>query len=149
MPVHAKFIIPENNYDDVITMSGNIEIKEKLYGPIDLSFDHSRCTLNMSSCEKFSVFNLREGCKKLNDTNILYSSVVSRIFPRLVCPIPPGNYTIRKSELNLMIFKYAPFDGYIYLTIAKAVATDPVKKTRVLVWCNKIETKIVKVRVRT
>ena len=126
-----------------------MEIKEKLFGPIDLSFDHSRCSLNMTNCEKFSVINIREACKKISDENLYYANIIERVTPRLKCPVMPGNYTILKSDLNLKIFTFAPFDGFIYLTIAKAVVTDPIKKTRIIAWCNKIETKIVKVRTKT
>ena len=149
LSVSIKFDIPDNNYNNVIWMAGNMEIKEKLFGPIDLSFDHSRCSLNMTNCEKFSVINIREACKKISDQSLYYANVIDRVSPRLSCPVMPGNYTILNSDLNLKIFSFAPFDGFIYLTIAKAVATDLVKKTRIIAWCNKIETKIVKVRNKT
>ena len=147
LSVSIKFDIPDNNYNNVIWMAGNMEIKEKLFGPIDLSFDHNRCSLNMTNCEKGGVVNIRELCKKMTDKSYIFANVIGRISPRLSCPVMPGNYTLMKTDLNMKLFSFAPLDGFIFLTIAKAVATDPEKKTRFIVWCNKIETKIVKVRV--
>ena len=126
-----------------------MELKEPLYGPIDISFEHSRCSLDMKSCEKFLTFNIRELCKKLTDTTLFYSAFVAAIKPRLMCPIAAGNYSVPRTEVNLKFISFLPIDGYVLNTIVKAVSTDPVKKTRKLAWCGKFETKIVKVRVKS
>ena len=143
----SKPEIPLNNLNDIVTFAGTFEVKEKLYGPIDLSFDNSRCSLDMKSCEKFLVINFREGCRRLTNTTLNFSYLLAAITPRLVCPVAAGNYTIKSTELNLKFISLLPIDGYIYNTIAKVISTDPVKKTRKLAWCSKLETKVVKVRI--
>lgn len=126
-----------------------MEVREKIYGPIDVSFEHSRCTLDMKTCEKFMTFNIRELCKKLSDTTLFYSDFIAAVTPRLVCPIAVGNYTAKSTNVNLQFISYLPIDGYIYNTIVKGVSMDPVKKTRKLIWCGKFETKVLKVRVKS
>jgi hypothetical protein len=77
------------------------------------------------------------------------SSSDHMIQPPFGCPILPANYTIKRSEVNLKIYSFLPMDGYVFNEVLKFVATDPVKKTRKLVSCFRIELKIERVRVKT
>ena len=144
-----KWNIPANNLSDVLTFVGNIEIKEKLYSPIDLSLDGNRCSLDMKTCEKTPAANIRGFCSKLSDPTFLFSYAVARIVPHLSCPINAGNYTILYTEVDMKILTYFPLDGFVYNSVVKVISTDPVKKTRKLAWCGKFETKIIKERVKS
>ena len=147
--VSVKWNIPLNNLSNILTFVGTIEIKEKLYSPIDLSLDGNRCSLDMKSCEKTPAANMRGVCNKLTDSTFLFSYAVARIVPRLLCPINAGNYTILYTEVDMKILTYFPLDGFVYNSVVKVVSTDPVRKTKKLAFCGKFETKIVKDRIES
>jgi hypothetical protein len=119
-----------------------LEIMEKIPGPISLSLESSRCSLDMKNCEYFNVINLKEICKKFVDINPIYTSVFGKISPPLKCPLAVGNYTIKETAIDLKIFAFMPLDGYFYNTVMKSTSAG---KTA---WCFKTEVKIVKARVR-
>jgi hypothetical protein len=60
-----------------------------------------------------------------------------------------GNYTAKRSEIDMRPFIYFPLDGFIYTLIFKLVGTDPVTKARTVPACLRAEIKIVKVRVKS
>lgn len=148
-PIMVDLKVPKLNFNDKITVSGVIMVSETVCGPLDLSLDSSRCTLDMKNCEKYNIINLREVCKNLFNSTLIYSNVLASITPPLKCPILPGNYTIQETELDLAILAYAPFDGYIYITSIKLASTNKVAKTRKILFCLNVETKIVKIRVKS
>ena len=148
-PASIKWNNPSNKMSDVLTFIGTLEVKEKLYSPIDFSLDGSRCSFDMKTCEKTPAVNIRGICSKLSDPTFLFSNVVDRVVPHLSCPINAGNYTILYTEVDMKILTYVPLDGFVYTSVVKAISTDPVKKTRKIAWCGKFETKIFKERVKS
>jgi hypothetical protein len=136
-------------YDKTFTknaaFTGVMMVKEKIIGPMSLSMEASRCSLDMKNCEYFQTFNLKEMCKKYVDKNIVYRMVFDKISPPMKCPLAPGNYTMEKTEFNLGMIEFMPIDGYIYTTTIKMISGSGGSKKVVL--CFKAETKITKVRV--
>jgi hypothetical protein len=149
LPIMLDYKSPKSNLNDKMAISGTIMVSEKIIGPIDVSLDSSRCTLDMQICAKYTTINIREVCKKIIDKNSLHSNLLANIKPPLKCPIMPGNYTIEETEFNLAFFAFAPIDGYVYITNVKIVALDKETKARKVVCCFKSETKIVKIRVKS
>lgn len=124
-------------------------VAEKLFGPIDISFENSRCKLDMKNCEKASNFNIRELCKRMTDPLSIYSSIFKNIQPPLKCPIEPGNYTIKSAEINFETLAFLPIDGYVYMTNVKMISSINGSKVKKIAWCYNIETRIVKIRVKS
>jgi hypothetical protein len=136
--------IPTPNFNDKTTFSASITVFEKISGPIDLSLEISRCTLDLKTCTKHNVYNFRECCKKLSDNTQFYSHIFPNIEPTLKCPILPGNYTLAETTFSFVIIELLPIDGYYYITTANIVSTEKDRKTRKVAFCLKLETKITK-----
>jgi hypothetical protein len=139
----------ENNFNDAISIGGNLEVFKKLHGPIDISSDLNRCTLNMRTCEKFVNRNMRNVCKRFTNSSLNLSDMLTKVVPPLKCPIEAGNYTVERTDVDLKMLSYAPLDGFIYNILIKLITTDPVTKSRIIASCIKVEVKIVRVRVKT
>jgi hypothetical protein len=139
--------LPENNYDNIVNLGLKLQVMQKIHGPIDASFEISRCSLDLKSCQQFGNFNLRNCCQRLTNSTLIISKIVSKINPPVRCPIDAGNYTAERTELNFKLFSYLPFDGWIYNVIVKVVSTNPKTKSRIIASCFKTEIKIVKVRI--
>jgi hypothetical protein len=140
-------MVLEPKFDNLVfesnaSFSGTLTVLEKVSGPITLSLESSRCSLDMKTCEQFSVFNIRELCKKFVDINPIYTSLFGKISPPLKCPLAVGNYTLEETVIDLRLFEFMPVDGYFYNTVMKSTSAG---KTA---WCFKTEVKIVKTRVK-
>jgi hypothetical protein len=120
---------------------------QKIYGPIDASFETSRCSLDLKSCQQFGNFNLRNGCQRLTNSSLIISKVVSNFIPPVKCPIDAGNYTAERAELNFKLISFLPLDGWIYNIIGKIISTNPKTKSRIIASCFKVEIKVEKVRI--
>jgi hypothetical protein len=140
--------VPENNFNDKLSVAGKFEVTEKLYGPIDLSFDFGRCTLDMNTCEKFSSRNFRNMCSEFQNPTTMVTKLVEKIVPALKCPVMPGNYTMIKTDLNLKPISFAPLDGSIFNINTKLITTNPTTKKRIVATCIRFEIKIIKERVK-
>jgi hypothetical protein len=139
--------VPEKNLNHIVTIGGSFEVFEKLYGPIDMSTEINRCTLDMKTCDNFMNLNIRNLCAKFKDPNQVYSKLVERVLPPLKCPITPGNYTVQRTDVDLKMVSFLPMDGFVYTLLTKTITTDPVKKTRITASCTIFEGKVVQVRV--
>jgi hypothetical protein len=146
-PIILNLKIPENNFNDTVELSGSVEVRKKINGPLDASGETNRCSLDMKTCEKFGTFNIPEGCKKFKDPKTFYANLMDNFEPRPSCPVLPGNYTIRKTIVDLKAFRFVPLDGYIYNIIAKGTGVDSATKTKITALCTKVEVKVVKVRI--
>jgi hypothetical protein len=144
--VHSD--IPENNLNHTFTLGGRWEVLQKLYGPIDLSVELNACSLDMEKCEKARNMNIRNLCAQLKETNLIYSMLLTKITPRLMCPLNPGNYTAPRTPMDLSMFSRIPMDGHVYIPLVKIISTNPATKARIVAACFKLQLKIVKVRVQ-
>lgn len=149
MPAHGEFKITRIFTDAYLRASGTLTVKEKIFGPIDMSVENNRCSLDMKICEKFMTFNIKEVCKRMVDPMPLYASVFKNIQPPLKCPVEAGNYTVLPVEMDVSIMNLMPLDGYIYLTNIKiSSATANGGKSKKIAWCVTAEIKIEKVRIK-
>jgi hypothetical protein len=139
--------IPENNLNDTFTLAGRWEVLQKLYGPMDLSVEVNACSFDMAKCEKARNVNIRNLCAQLKDPNLFYSMLLTKITPRLVCPLNAGNYTALRTVIDLSVFSRIPMDGHVYILLVKIVTNHPAPKAKVVAACFKLQLKIVKVRV--
>jgi hypothetical protein len=132
-----------------VTVGFNFSVSEKLYGPMDLSFEINRCTSDMKSCEKLFNHNTRQACQKFQNSSTNIGKAANNITPLLKCPIEAGNYTLKRTEIDLKKFSFLPFDGFVLNVLYKFVTTIPSRKARVVASCIKMELKVEKIRSRT
>jgi hypothetical protein len=143
---HLDLKILKSNVTNIIRGSAEFTIAEKINGPILVSLDASRCSLDMQNCEKFMTYNFKQVCKKLAGSAILFKNVINAITPRLICPIVPGLYSVAESTIDVSVFALVPLDGYVYVINVKAVSGDKESSTRKMAFCYNMEAKVVKVR---
>jgi hypothetical protein len=141
--------VPEKNLNDILTIGANFSISEKLYGPMDASYEINRCTFDMKNCEKFININARQICQKFYNTSTMIGQAVANISPPIKCPIEAGNYTMRRIHSDLKRFSFLPIDGFNLNMIIKFVTTVPATKARVVASCIKLEMKVEKIRSKT
>lgn len=126
--------------------SGTIVVVEEVPGEIELVLESNKCSLDMKTCEKYDIINVREMCKKFQDKHAFYSNIFTHIKPTLECPIKPGNYTLEESSLDLRPFALFPVDGYIWVSSFKFVSGQKGIKGKKVVMCINAEVKILKTR---
>lgn len=140
-----KIILPPTNIDKM-KYSGTIAVSDEVPGEIDLVMEYNKCSLDMKTCEKYDIINIREMCKKFQDKNAFYSNIFAHIKPPLKCPIKPGNYTLEESSLDLAPFALFPIDGYIWVLSFKFASGEKGIKGKKVVMCLNAEVKIIRTR---
>jgi hypothetical protein len=148
-PLKIDFKLLSMSFNDKATFSALITVFEKISGPIDMSMEVNRCTLDLKTCRKGTTFNMKEGCKKLTETTQFYSHIFANIEPPLKCPIMPGNYTLAETTLDFAIVEFLPMDGYVYTDTLSLASTEKDGKTRKIAYCLKGEVKVTKNRVKS
>lgn len=128
-------------FEKTLTFSAKLIVREKISGPLNLSIESSRCTLDMKSCEYFNTLLFKQICKKFDDPNPLYQKMFGKITPAIKCPIAAGNYTLQQTELDFLVYQFLPIDGYYYNSFLKSTSGGK------MVWCLKTEITILKKRV--
>jgi hypothetical protein len=141
--------IPEQNLNDIFTIGLNISVSEKLYGPMDLSFEINRCTMDMKNCEKFLNINARQVCQKFQNSSTIIGKGVANVTPPIKCPMEAGNYTMKRTDADLKFISFLPIDGFNLNIIIKFVTSVPATKARIVATCIKAEVKVEKFRIRT
>jgi ML domain len=127
-----------------VEFSADMIVKEDISGELVLTSEVNRCSLDLKTCEKFSVKNFRDFCNKYMTNHLIFSAAFSSFEPQLSCPVKAGNYTLKKTAIDLSIFSIFPIDGFVYLGSYQIVAGTQAKREPVL--CVNYEVKIVKTR---
>jgi hypothetical protein len=143
MDIVAKF--PKSNINK-IDYSGYIVVKEVITGDMVLVLDVNRCSVDMNACEKYSNRNFRNMCFRFHEKNAFYTSSFASINPPFDCPIKPGNYSLGESSIDMSLFSFFPYDGFIWVINYRFVSIQDGGKSKRVVMCANSEIKIVKVR---
>lgn len=128
--------------------SGNVSVKEEIFGDIDFVLESTQCSLDLKACKKNNNFNYKGVCKAFKEKNAFYSTFLNSFKPNFDCPIKPGNYTLPVTSIDLGFAKMFPLEGYIFIETWKLVATDRRTKIKRTVMCYCTEVKIVSVNKR-
>lgn len=140
---------PQSNIGNKILFSVLITVSEEVPGEIEFVIESNRCTLDMKTCEKYPVMNVREMCKKFQEKNAFFSMTLASFKPPLKCPIKTGNYSLEESFIDLTPVAFVPLDGFVWIVTFKLVANEKGSKNKKTVLCMNSETKIIKVNKRT
>lgn len=146
LPALVEWKIPHSSFYNKVLISGVMNVKEKIFGPLDFSIENNRCSLDMKNCEKGSTVKFKEICKKFADPSPFYSNLFKNVQPPLKCPIEPGNYSMEQAEVDISFAAFLPIDGYVHISTVKVSSALNGGKTRKIALCLSIETKVVKTR---
>jgi hypothetical protein len=102
----------------------------------------------MKTCEKFLIFNVRQVCQKFHNSSTFVGKTIANISPPIKCPIEAGNYTLKRTEIDLKKYSFLPLDGFALNLVVKLVTTVPATKARVVATCVIVEYKVEKIRVK-
>lgn len=134
-----------NKTIDGVEISAEITIKNKIDATLQFDIFASRCSMDMKDCFKFSTTppfgNL---CSMFVEKGAYYTKIFENIKPEWKCPLQPGNYTMRKTFIDLSVVSFLPLDGSIWMTTFKILD----EKSKKVIMCINSETKIVRKRVR-
>lgn len=129
-------------FHDSATVSAILTVQEKITGDIDFVVTGSKCTHDLKTCAKINNINVKGICQKFADKNSFAANIFAAIYPPLVCPVEPGNYSLPPTTLDLRFAKIFPIEGYVITINYKAVSTDKKLKTKRTVFCLNQETKV-------
>jgi len=128
---------------DKLLYSADFVIHEDIPGPIEISLEVNRCSLNLKKCEKYPTVRTIGFCEAFKKKAI-YADSLTAFKPPLQCPIKAGNYSATDAELDLGIISFLPSQGYIWLVCIRAFGGA----SKTLVMCIQTETKITEMRKR-
>jgi hypothetical protein len=137
--------IPKMNINK-IAYNGSIVVSEEISKNITLVFEANKCSLDMKTCEKYTLFNIKDLCQNYQEKYASFDSIFDNISPRLGCPIKAGNYTIPDALLDMSILRLLPVDGFIWVVKFKLVASSNEGKSKKIVMCIDAEIKLLKTR---
>ena len=133
--------VPSENIGSML-FSGTFTVSQEILSDIVLVIEGSRCSLDLTKCEKINTANIKGMCDKFKDT--AFSNIFSSIRPKLECPIKAGNYTLGETSFDFKFVSMFPLAGYLWVTTFKLVAPEKGKKTKKIVFCMMVETKIIR-----
>jgi len=137
-PIDIKVILPRSNVD-YLKINGHIDVKENIPGDLYGEIESTRCTLDKSSCERYTNNTIKDICKRIDENEAAFSK---HLDPPLLCPIKPGNYALVNASFDLSLISMVPLDGYTWLVTFKLVTLENgLKKT---LMCLNSETKVIK-----
>lgn len=143
-PMVISMTAKDKTYDS-IEISGNITVKIKIDGNLQLDIVAAQCTLDMKDCMKFGgpppFTNL---CSSFTTKGSFYSQVFENISPEWKCPIQPGNYTMTKATIDLSIVSLFPLDGSVWVTTFRFID----EKSKKVYMCLNTETRVLRKRFR-
>lgn len=95
-----------------------------------------RCDFNMTQCEHFQTFVIRDVCKIFDQSNQIWSDAMARTQPRAKCPFKAGVVKIINATLDFTYLTYLPLEGYTYIVTYKIYKPIPsVRHKKQMVFC--------------
>lgn len=146
-PIKILLGLPRSAFNSAV-VSGHVTVSEEISGDIELVVENSRCTIDMKTCERYRDLKTSGLCDNLKEKNEFYSSVLNSIYPRIECPIQPGNYTFEDTNFDLSFARFFPIDGHVFIQTYKLSETGANKKKRT-VMCLFFKVKVQAVNKKT
>lgn len=99
-----------------------------------------RCNLDLSKCDAYDTFKVRDVCDKLQQTGAMWSQYSTKIHPPLHCPLtmviqyclgictqlltidrfsPQGQYKLVNGQSDYSVTSHLPIDGNRWITFMK------------------------------
>jgi hypothetical protein len=137
------FNLSLSSFNGSVIAFGVFDVKQKIYGPLTVTAEAGRCSLDLNNCESFMNINMKQTCSAFQNSSYAVSRNMN---PQIKCPIAVGNYTLNRTQLNLQFLSYLPLHGFIFDVVLKLVS-NPSKKTKIIPFCLKLEVKVERKRV--
>lgn len=74
----------------------------------------------------------------------MFDEALRTFQPRITCPLMPGKYIAKDSQIDLSTLSMFPSEGYVWVVAIKGVSGEA--KNKKLAMCLNVEVKITKVR---
>ena len=137
-----KILLETDIFPGGIIFFGHIQIANNISGELTFAIESTRCSLDLKLCEKWKTFNIKDVCKRIEDKNKFYSELFSSIEPKLECPFKAGNYTIDRALVDLVVLRFLPMDGFIWILTGKLVTSEKGSKIKKVIACLIFEMKV-------
>lgn len=106
-----------------------------------------RCDYNMTQCESFDSFAIRDICRIIDMDGQLWSDFFAHFEPTLRCPIKKTSIKITDSVVDLGYIAHLPLSGYTWNFIFKVFKSGIGKRSRKqLIACITYDVTITKTR---
>lgn len=125
-----------------IYYSGYFNVSRVVQGPLEFTFDISRCDVSMEKCENYPSLKVPSFCQKLKDKKAFYFDSIRNIHPPIECPIKPQKYVASNSSIDLSAFAFIPITNSRWILMSKILSG----KNREMVLCSTSEYQIVRAR---
>lgn len=89
-----------------------------------------RCDLNMTLCEHFDTFVVRDVCKILNLQDQLWSDFMVHTEPKLKCPFGNSTIRIKDAVIDLGYVAHLPLDGNTWTFTVKVFKPGAIARHR-------------------
>lgn len=113
-------------------ITGDIKIRENITGDLKLVMEVSRCTLDMSHCEKYDRLVVPKLCDKINDKSSLWAPMTKMIKPRIKCPLILGEHVIKNGTFDLNLVSRLPIDGFRWIVSNRVIYAEKSRQNRTL-----------------
>lgn len=67
-------------------LNGKLSINTKIYGPMEVQIDVTKCDLDRTHCEEHDKIVFKNFCEKLVKTNSFWTRFASTVEPKFACP---------------------------------------------------------------
>lgn len=81
--------------------------------------------MDRSQCEHFNSFIIPDICKVFDQTNQIWTEIMSHTQPKIKCPLKSTTFKITNATIDYSLIAHLPLDGYtwiIYLKVFKPIA---------------------------
>lgn len=72
--------------NSLFRLNGNLSVNKKIYGPIEVQIDVTKCDLDRAHCEEYDKIIFKNFCEKIVRTNSFWTKFASTVEPKFVCP---------------------------------------------------------------
>lgn len=95
-----------------------------------------RCDLNLTECEHFDVFSIRDVCRVMQMRNQIWSEFYEHTEPRIQCPFKKTTIKLINAPFDLGYVAHLPLAGYTWKFIGKAFkSVGKVRPKKRLIFC--------------
>lgn len=95
-----------------------------------------RCDFNMTECEHFHTFIIRDICKIFEQKNQIWSNFIAHTQPRAKCPFKAIPVKVKNATVDFSYITHLPIGGYTYIMTIKVFKSIPnVRHRKQMLFC--------------
>lgn len=95
-----------------------------------------RCDFNMTKCEPFHTFIIRDICKIFEQKNQMWTEVVAHTKPRVKCPFKAVPVKVTNATVDFSYITHLPLGGYTWIITFKVFKSIPhIRHKKQMIFC--------------